>query len=159
MRKIFVLSLLLLTGLFLAREAFADAPQARTADETNYVVGISHITNGRTLIIDAEGRAYVRDMGGHTISTDWGDRLVYTGECVVHAVILHAESADDYAEVYDATSATGTAKADPQHSTAKNMVEADLKGSLFSTGIYINASGGEDSTHSTALVTVIYDAL
>ena len=153
MKKIIALGLLLLVGLFLGIEAFADAPNARTADEVSEVVGIAHITNGRSLIIDSEGRAYVRDMGGHTIASQWGDGIVYTGECVVYAVIVQGQTADDYAAVYDALSATGTAKADPQSATAKQVNAVDLKGSLFSTGIYVDATDGN------VLVTVIYDPL
>ena len=159
MKKIFLFSLLLLVSVFFATGVFADAPQARTADETNYIVGVSHVNNGRTLIIDNEGAAYTREIGNHTIASQWGDGIVYTGECVVHAVIVQSATADAYAAVYDALSATGTAKADPQSATAKQIAQADLKGSLFSTGIYVNATGGEGIINSDVLVTVVYDAL
>jgi len=153
MKKIFLVSLLLLVSVFLATGAFADAPQARTARDVNYVNAIAHPTNGRCLIVDNEGGAYTHEIGNHTVASQWGSGLVYTGKCVVHQVIVQGQAADDYAAAYDAISATGTAKCDPQSATAKQVAEANLKGSLFSTGIYISA------TDANVLVTVVYDPL
>lgn len=160
MRRNLIVGLLLLSGLFLVTEAFADAPKARTADETNYVVGVSHITSGNTMIVDSEGRAYVREMGGHTISTGYGDRSVYSGECVVHRVIVQVtEDPDGYAAVYDATSATGTPDLDPEPgvSNTTGMATVDLGGALFSTGIYVATDSSKGG--GNILTTVVYDAL
>ena len=151
-KYLFVLSLLLVSMIFVTG-AYATAPQARTNDEADYLVGITHVINGRTLIIDNEGDAYTKEIGNHTIASQWGDGLVYTGKCVVHKILVQGQAADDYAAVYDALSATGTAKVDPQSATAKQIASADLGGALFETGIYINASNGD------TFVTVVYDAL
>lgn len=159
MRKIFLFSLLLLVSAFFATGVYADAPIARNMRETNYAVAVAHPATGNCQIVDAEGRAYVREMGGHTVASQWGDGLVYTGECVVHQVIITGATDASYAAVYDAVSATGTAKADPQLASATATETADLKGSLFSTGIYIDTDGGEGIINSDLLVTVVYDAL
>jgi len=158
MKKLLIVSLLLVFALGFLTEASADAINARAATKVNFVSALAHPTLGYCNTIDQDGRAYIRDMGGHTIASQWGDGLVYTGECVVHMVIVQSQDADAYAAIYDATSATGTAKADPQSSIAKQVNSVDLKGALFSTGIYIDTEAGTAPNGNT-LVTIVYDPL
>ena len=154
MRKLFIVSLLLLIAIIFTTEAYAeDATNLRAARDVSYGVAVADAAVGYCARVDSKGRLNTKELGGHTIASQWGSGLVYTGACVVHRVLVQGQSADAFAAVYDATSATGTAKADPQSATAKQIASADLGGASFATGIYITAQ------NANTLVTVTYDPI
>ena len=155
MKRYFMISLLLLLAVaFLATGVYAeDATNVKVARDVNYVNAIADAVTGYCARVDSKGRLNTKELGGHTIASQWGSGLVYTGACVVHQVLVQGQTADDYAAVYDAVSATGTAKADPQSATAKQVANADLKGSTFATGIYVYCP------NASVLVTVVYDPI
>ena len=149
-----IVALVLVFGVAFNAEAAADKARAATLNTSPTPPGgISDVSSGDCVKIDDDGRMYITDLGGHTIASQWGPGLVYTGACVVYDVIVRGQADDDYAAVYDATSATGTAKLDPQSSDAKKMEQARISGAVFSTGIYVHAPNAD------VLVTIVYDTL
>jgi succinate dehydrogenase/fumarate reductase flavoprotein subunit len=161
MKKLFLVLFvaLLVFGLSFNADASTKAKIATMEKSPTPPGAISDADSGDCAEVDTEGRIYTRDMGGHTVASQYGDGIVYTGECVVYSVTIQSVAADAYATVYDALSATGTAKADPQIPTAKSFDTQNLGGAHFATGIYVNATGGTGIVNSDALVTVVYDPL
>jgi hypothetical protein len=145
----------LIFGLSFNADAATKAKIATMDNSPTPPGAISDASSGDTAEVDTEGRVYTRDMGGHTISSGYGDRLVYTGECVVYDVIVQGQTGDDSAAVYDALTAgsKSTVKLDPQSATAKQVNSVNASGALFSTGIYV------DVTNGNVLTSVIYDPL
>lgn len=155
MKKFLFVSFLMVALALFATSVFA-ATNAKTGGFDNgisYSVGVADLSSGNTAEVNSDGSLQVNDVGKHIIASQWGSGLVYTGACRVQKVLVQGQAADDYAAVYDAVSATGTAKCDPQSATAKQFVEADLGGAAFSTGIYVHVP------NESVLVTVIYDTV
>ena len=155
MKKLLIVGLLLLGVTLFVTDGLA-ADNVRSAEFAGYgAKSIADASSGACLEVDTAGRAYTREMGGHTISTGYGDRLVYTGSCVVHRVILQGHADNAYAAIYDRVTAgdKSTVKLDPQDTTGDKTESVDAGGALFSTGIYI------DAYDANTLVTVIYDAI
>jgi len=109
--------------------------------------------------VDQYGRLEVKDVAGHTVYSGWGDALVYTGKCVIHSIHVQSVTAASYAEVYDATTATGTPKFDPMMAVANENKHVSDIGAVFDNGIYVNTNGGVGITNSDVLVTIVYDPI
>jgi hypothetical protein len=85
------------------------------------------------------------------VTSQYSDALVYTGACYVQGIRIDGATAGDSLAVYDALTATGTAKFDPRISANTSGTTVDCFGSPFTTGIYVDASA------ATMFSTIIYD--
>ena len=144
----------------LSVDAFARSTARKDRAISTSGISVTGIADGdkETVEVDTYGRLEVKDVAGHTVASQWGDGLVYTGKCIVQSIHVQSDTISSYAEVYDAVSATGTAKFDPQMGTALDSKHVDV-GGVFETGIYVNATGGEGSDDSDVLVTIVYDPI
>lgn len=149
MRKSFMLSLLMVfllsTGVFAATKAskgsFAGVEQA---------VGIGDLSSGDTAEVTSVG-GVATTRKAVAVTSQYSDALVYTGACNVQGILISGATAGDSLAVYDAITATGTAKFDPRIAANTSSFYVDCFGAPFTTGIYVDASA------ATMFSTVVYD--
>lgn len=170
MRKYIILALCLLLTVVVAGKLWADATytstvnaKSTTADYATELSAITDQTNGYTQRVDSEGAAYVMEKVKEIDVSESGE--VGTGWAVtssaarLHQVIVSGDetAAGCTVLIYDAASATGTAKLDITLGTAKETKIITIPGGAkFSTGIYVKAPA-TTNTNALANVTVIYD--
>jgi hypothetical protein len=163
MRKYFLLlaALVMSCGL-----AFADATETSTINGRNMTndkgvsqgVAIVDAGSGYTQNVDSRGAASVT-LYPSTITSSTGGTLntgalLYTGAARVKSVTCSGfgTAAGDYVLIYDALTATGTAKLECTNGTAKGTTVIALpNGASFATGIF--ADSNSDNVH----VAVTYD--
>ena len=84
-------------------------------------------------------------------ATHWlrvaGDGLVHDGPCLVKAIVLHPDSAGDYADIYDGRDAVSGTK----FCRVENAVDSTLPidfgdGIIFGRGVYVDALDGAVET-------------
>lgn len=152
MKKLFILSLLVIFALSFT--SFADAAtKARTASVATGlqgVYGVGDLSSGNTAEV-TDGGALVVSNRAVAVTSQLGDALVYTGACRVLGIQITGVSAADTVAVYDALTATGTAKFDPRTDTNNGSFFVDAKGAPFATGIYV------DATDNDVFSSVTYD--
>ena len=162
MRKLLfvIAALAMLGGVAFADATSTSTQNSRTAsyDKANQIVGVADLTYGYTQRVDSKGAALVMEKSS-TISASTGGTLntgtaLYTGACRVKSVTVSGfgTAAGDYVLIYDAASATGTAKIEVTVGTAKDTNTIVIPGGAdFSTGIFA------DSNSNNVHVSVSYD--
>jgi len=136
--------------------------KACTADYcSGGTVGVSDIGNGYSQRVDDTGAAYVKEKAkaiANTLSGAMGVgvSLVAAPARVSNIIVSGAATtALDFVLIYDALTATGTAKFDISLGTAGETVNIVIPGGAsFATGVY--AIAGTGST-AAPVVTVLYD--
>lgn len=124
-------------------------------------VAVTDQTSGYTQKIDSAGAASVMEYPKTIANTlsggmDAGVALV-SSACRVSNIIVSGEhgTAEDYILIYDAASATGTAKFDISIGTAGETVSIVIPGgATFSTGVFAVAG---DAGSAPLTVTICYD--
>lgn len=95
----------------------------------------------------AENPSSIAQASGETL--DAGTALV-TGRCYVQSItISQASTVGDYLLLYDATSATGTAKYDISVGVAKETIHLPLHEAEFGTGVFADAVETTPAMHVT----------
>ena len=130
--------------------AFAGDNDARLFD--------AYDVDSKVALIDSEGdSADISDKGAVAVSQEGsttlgdalgGDQLVYTGACTVYSTMIYGlsgSSAKDYALVYDALTATGSAVFDISIGVSGDTNQLRFNGVPFSTGIYVDVI--DDGVH------------
>ena len=148
-RRIFVLSLLLILGvcsLSYAAAVSTSSDKARAATTgvgIDTVAAIADAVTGNAVDVDSRGSASTREYPKQVTSDTGGDftagAAMVTGECYVYNISLSgiATSAGDYVLIYDALSATGTPKFEVTVGTAKDTNQISIPGGAkFSTGVF-----------------------
>ena len=147
-RKIFVLCLLIMAIPAICMAA----DSARAAIDIGQVVGIADGSSGYMLEINSNtGSAHVVEHAQAIGVANFADTLIYTGACRLISVSLTGATAGDYAQIYDAVTATGTPKFDPRLAANTSSLTFNYGGAPFSTGIYV------DVIDSELFVSVVYD--
>ncbi len=153
MKKIFIFSLLIVFALSFV--SFADAAtKARTASVAQGlqgVYGIGDLSSGNTIEVTDAGAATVANKAVALGVAAGADTLIYTGACSIQSVHIAGAAAGDYAQIYDAITATGTPKFDPRIAVNTSSLSYDLKGAPMATGIYVDVSS------SAVFASVVYD--
>lgn len=157
---------ILLALLLVPAVVWADAtatstltPKAGTQDFiSGGAVAVTDQTNGYTARVDSAGALSVMEYPktiaqatGKTLNS--GTALVGSA-CRVSNIIVSgaATAAGQYVLLYDAASATGTAKFDISVGTAKGTIDITIPGgATFSTGVFA------DSSANPIHVTITYD--
>lgn len=153
MKKLFTIVLLsvFLLGISVipakAETSSSTATTARSAEFTGGNKGIESVhsiadaSTGNTAEIDGHGSVIVKEFT-KLASTLGPDNLAYSGACKVYSIIVYGfadSSAKDYVLVYDALSATGTAKFDVSIAASGSTYQLLFPGGVeFSTGVYLN---------------------
>ena len=151
--SIIVCLLVIFASLDIAQAAAPAATKARsnTASQGIEVIqGLGDVSSGNSVEITSTGALAVTNIA-REVTAQLGDGQIYTGACFVQGILISGVSAGDSVAIYDATSATGTAKFDPKIDTADGSFYVDAKGSYFATGIYA------DATDTEVHVSVTYD--
>lgn len=119
----------------------------------NQIVAVAGARSKKTIEIDSRGAAsvfqYPQIISSNTGKTLNDGVLIRTGAARVSSITVGGfdTTAGDYVLVYDATSATGTAKFDIAVGTAKDTVSVVIPGgAIFSTGIF--ADSNVDTVHA-----------
>jgi hypothetical protein len=146
----FVLSLLMVFLLSTGAFAATKASRAVVSSGVEQVVGLGDLSSGDTAEVNSVG-GVATTRKAVAVTSQVGDALVYTGACYVQGITFYGVTAGDRLAVYDALSATGTAKFDPAVAANTSTVTVDCFGAPFTTGIYVDASA------ATINSTVIYD--
>lgn len=146
----FVLSLLMVFLLSTGAFAATKASRAVVSSGVEQVVGLGDLSSGDTAEVNSVG-GVATTRKAVAVTSQVGDALVYTGACYVQGINFYGVTAGDRLAVYDALSATGTAKFDPAVAANTSSVTVDCFGAPFTTGIYVDASA------ATMFSTVIYD--
>lgn len=124
-------------------------------------VAVTDQTNGYTQRVDSAGAASVMEYPKTIANTLSGNMsagvALVSSACRVSNIIVSGEhgTAEDYVLIYDAASATGTAKFDISIGTAGETVAITIPGgATFSTGVFAVAG---DAGSSPLTVTITYD--
>ena len=165
MKRLFIF-LLLVALVFIPVKLWADAtftstvtPKSGTLD---YISGggvaITDALTGYVTHVDSDGAASVQEKAqtiavssGATLNTGVG---LVTGAARVSSIIVSgtASTAKDYVLIYDALTATGTAKFDISIGVAGDTFAVQIPGgAIFSTGVFADANA------SNFNITVTYD--
>ena len=161
MKKLFLtlLAVMAMAGFVYADATYTSTTNIKGGNADFAVGGVVDQTNGYTQRIDSEGAAYVQQkaqtLAVSTTSLTVGESLV-TGAARVSTITYGGPTANagDYVLIYDALTATGTAKFDISIGTTKSTVTINIPGgAIFATGIFADGAG---TAHSSVL-TVTYD--
>jgi len=166
MKRLFIF-LLLVALVFIPVKLWADAtytstttPKACTVDYcSSGGVAVVDVQNGYTQRVDSDGAAHVQEKAQtiaiSTSSLTTGE-LLKTGACRVGTITYGGPTSGsgDYVLIYDALTATGTAKFDISIGTAKTTFSLVIPGGAkFATGIFAD---GAPTAHASVL-TITYD--
>ena len=175
MKKIFILSLLIIFALSFTSFADAAATKARTASVAQGlqgVYGIGDLSSGNTaevdgdgnlavavsgisadLDVDSDGALATREVGRKLVSFLSEDGAAYSGPAIVYGFAAAGTTAGDYIGLYDATSITGTAVLDIVVG-ANGTSYINIPGGIsFATDVYVDVSS------ATVRAMTIYSAL
>lgn len=151
MRK-FLISLLIVLAIPAICFAAADSSRAAAVGgKVDQIVAIGDGSSGYLLEINSNTGAAHAVKHAAAVTAQVGDALVYTGACRLQNLTVSVDRAGDYVLIYDAITATGTAKFDIKVGTANSALSIDLGGAPFATGIYMDAYSNQTAT------SVIYD--
>lgn len=164
MKRIFVLSLLLILGacsLSYAAAVSTSADKARAATTgvgIDTIAAIADAVTGNAVDVDSRGSASTREYPKQVTSSTGGTLnagvALVSSECYLYSIALSgpATAAGDYVLIYDAASATGTPKFEISVGTAKDTTLISIPGGAkFSTGIFAVSNG------IAPFVSVVYD--
>jgi hypothetical protein len=163
MKKLFLVLLLVLglVGYVYADTLVTSATRARAAaldKGIQQVVAIGDVSDGYTQEVDSHGAASVMEYP-KKVATSEGTALNTGADLTGAASRIYSitfggytTAAKDYVLVYDAATATGTAKFEVSVDTAGGTNHLALPGGvIFSTGCFVDANA------ATGKVTVTYD--
>lgn len=154
MRKIFILSLLIIFGY--ASLAFCAAVESTAVTGRHAqvagagiesVVAVADGSSGYVADVDVRGslstREYPKQVASSTGGTLLNGTALVSGACYVYSITISGPgtAAGDYVLIYDAASATGTPKFEASVGTAKDTNDISIPGgAIFSTGVFADAN-------------------
>jgi len=168
MRKLSLFVVLVLAGLFLLPTVIFAADSTYTSTATGKggnidyssggTIAVTDQLGGYTQHVDTTGAALVREKGktiaqANGATLDTGTAMV-SSACRVSSITVSGptSSAADTVLIYDAASATGTAKFDVTIGTTGETIHLDFPGgAIFSTGVFADASAND------LWITITYD--
>jgi len=151
MKRLFFLSLLVVLAMVGPVFAADNSHAAAVGGKIDMSVAIADASSGYTAEVSSTSGALNVAGRAQAVTSQFGDGHMYTGAARIQTICVEGPTAGDYAEIYDAITATGTAKFDPRIAANTSSQCYDVGGAPFATGIYINATDGD------VLTTVVYD--
>jgi len=152
MRKFAILiSLLIALAIPLSCFAADSSRAAAVSGKIDQIIAIGDGSSGYLAEVSSGSGALNIAKRTQAVTSQVGDALVYSGACRPQTLTVSVDRAGDYVLIYDALTATGTAKFDIKVGTANSALSIDLGGAPFATGIYVDAYSNQTAT------TVVYD--
>ena len=150
-KKLFIGLLIVLAMPAICMAAADQSRAAAVGGNVDQIVAIGDASSGYLAEVNSNTGAVLTVARAQAVTAQWGDGLMYTGACRIISISIASATAGDYAQIYDALTATGTPKFDPRIAVNTSSLTYPIGGAPFATGIYVDAIGASTFT------TIVYD--
>jgi hypothetical protein len=145
MRKVFILSLLLVFAFSLNAFAATKARTLNIATNVQSAMAIGDASSGDTAEVDSDGSLQTQEEV-KAITTATADGSLVGSACTVFGVVYDGSDVGDSVLIYDADTATGTPKLRLLNGVARSSQNVMIPGGVaFATNVYVDmtTTGGQ----------------